>query len=166
MTNQPLSLPILTVEEGGLRRRAVRRFASLIFLASVIVFLFAACSHEKVEEAAVPVKAATVQKTAIQRIVAADAVLFPLQQSALVPKISAPVKTFYVNRGSKVHKGQLLAVLEKHPQVLREVRRLVFDVLTPDEVKALRQVTGRINAGLLGEIDLGTLSRRVRKRSG
>jgi len=60
----------------------------------------------------VPVKAATVQKTAIQRIVAADAVLFPLQQSALVPKISAPVKTFYVNRGSKVHKGQLLAVLE------------------------------------------------------
>jgi len=52
------------------------------------------------------------------------------------------------------------------PIHLREVRRLVFDVLTPDEVKALRQVTGRINAGLLGEIDLGTLSRRVRKRSG
>jgi DNA-binding MarR family transcriptional regulator len=52
------------------------------------------------------------------------------------------------------------------PIHLREVRRLVFDVLTPDEVKALKQVTGRINAGLLGEIDLGTLSRRVRKRSG
>jgi DNA-binding MarR family transcriptional regulator len=52
------------------------------------------------------------------------------------------------------------------PIHLREVRRLVFDVLTPDEVKSLKQVTGRINAGLLGEIDLGTLSRRVRKRSG
>jgi len=37
--------------------------------------------------------------------VAADAVLFPLQQSALVPKIRRAVKTFYVNRGSKVHKG-------------------------------------------------------------
>ena len=59
-----------------------------------------------------PVKAATVQKTEIQRIVAADAVLFPLQQAALVPKISAPVKAFYVNRGAKVHKGQLLAILE------------------------------------------------------
>jgi HlyD family secretion protein len=71
-----------------------------------------ACSREKEEEAAVPVKAVTVQKTAIQRVIAADAVLFPLQQAALVPKITAPVKTFYVNRGARVHKGQLLAVLE------------------------------------------------------
>jgi len=74
--------------------------------------LFLGCSHEKTEEPAVSVKATTVQKTEIQKIVTADAVLFPLQQSALVPKISAPVKTFYVNRGSKVHKGELLAVLE------------------------------------------------------
>jgi hypothetical protein len=51
------------------------------------------------------------------------------------------------------------------PIHLREVRRLVFDVLTPDEVKALKQVTGRINAGLIAEIDLGTLARRARKRS-
>jgi DNA-binding MarR family transcriptional regulator len=50
------------------------------------------------------------------------------------------------------------------PIHLREVRRLVFDVLTPEEVKALKQVTGRINAGLLGEIDLGALARRTRKR--
>ena len=72
----------------------------------------AACSNEKPEETVVAVKAAPVQKTEIQKIVTADAVLFPLQQAALVPKISAPVKKFYVNRGSKVHKGQLLAVLE------------------------------------------------------
>ena len=51
------------------------------------------------------------------------------------------------------------------PIHLREVRRLVFDVLTAEEVKALKQVTGHINAGLLGEIDLGTLARRIRKRS-
>ena len=51
------------------------------------------------------------------------------------------------------------------PIHFREVRRLVFDVLTPEEVKALKQVTGRINAGLFGEIDLGTLSRRTRDRS-
>src|SRR5438105_1681405 len=87
------------------------RAAALIMLASLLV-LSAACSHEKVAEAAVPVKAATVQKTEIQQVVTADAVLFPLQQAALVPKISAPVKAFYVNRGAKVHKGQLLAVLE------------------------------------------------------
>jgi DNA-binding MarR family transcriptional regulator len=51
------------------------------------------------------------------------------------------------------------------PIHFREVRRLVFDVLTPDEVKALKQVTGRINAGLLDEISLGTLARRTRARS-
>jgi multidrug efflux pump subunit AcrA (membrane-fusion protein) len=45
-------------------------------------------------------------------VVKAEAVLYPLNQSAIVPKISAPVRKFYVNRGSKVHRGQLLAVLE------------------------------------------------------
>jgi DNA-binding MarR family transcriptional regulator len=51
------------------------------------------------------------------------------------------------------------------PIHLREVRRLIFDVLTPQEVKSLRQVTGRINAGLFGEINLGGLARRPRERS-
>ena len=51
------------------------------------------------------------------------------------------------------------------PIHFQEVRRIVFDVLTPEEVKALRRVTGRINAGLLGEISLGSLARRTRERS-
>jgi len=109
MIIQPRS-PVAAVAEESLQRRGAL-LASLVFLSSLIV-LFTACSKEKVEETAVPVKAAAVEKAAIQRIVAADAVLFPLQQSALVPKVSAPVKAFYVNRGAKVHKGQLLAVLE------------------------------------------------------
>jgi DNA-binding MarR family transcriptional regulator len=56
-------------------------------------------------------------------------------------------------------------LLETGPIHFREVRRLVFDVLTPDEVKALKQVTSRINAGLLGDISLGTLARQTRERS-
>jgi HlyD family secretion protein len=87
------------------------QLAASIFLASAIG-LSVGCAKEKAEEAVVPVTAVSVQKADIQRVVTADAVLFPLQQSALVPKISSPVKQFYVNRGSKVHKGQLLAVLE------------------------------------------------------
>ncbi len=110
MNTQPL-VPSKVSDDGALQGRVALRAASLIF-ASTIAFLFTACSHEKVGEAAVPVKVATVQKIAIQRVVAADAVLFPLQQAALVPKISAPVKTFYVNRGTRVRRGQLLAVLE------------------------------------------------------
>ena len=111
MTNQPL-ISVPAVAKDDLQHRGGLRLASLVFLASFVALLFAACSKEKTEETAVPVKAATVEKTAIQRIVAADAVWFPLQQSALVPKSSAPVKAFYVNRGAKVRKGQLLAVLE------------------------------------------------------
>src|SRR5207249_6850617 len=48
----------------------------------------------------------------LQQKVTAGAVLFPIAQSAIVPKISAPVEKFLVNRGSHVRKGQLLAVLE------------------------------------------------------
>jgi HlyD family secretion protein len=70
------------------------------------------CSKEKPEETAVPVQVAAVEKTTIQRTVTAEAILFPLQQAAITPKISAPVKAFYIKRGSHVRQGQLLAVLE------------------------------------------------------
>jgi HlyD family secretion protein len=42
----------------------------------------------------------------------ADATLSPLAQAAISPKITAPVRKFYVQRGSHVKSGQLLAVLE------------------------------------------------------
>jgi HlyD family secretion protein len=72
----------------------------------------AGCSKQKPEETAVPVQIVAVEKTTIQRTVTTDAVLFPLQQAAITPKISAPVKAFYIKRGSHVRQGQLLAVLE------------------------------------------------------
>ncbi len=48
----------------------------------------------------------------IRRIVEADGILYPRNQASVVPKISAPVRTFYVNRGDHVREGQLLALLE------------------------------------------------------
>ncbi|MEO6805691.1 MAG: efflux RND transporter periplasmic adaptor subunit [Edaphobacter sp.] len=42
----------------------------------------------------------------------ADATLAPLAQAAISPKVTAPVRKFYVQRGSKVKAGQLLATLE------------------------------------------------------
>jgi HlyD family secretion protein len=75
--------------------------------------LLSSCSgHSGEKEAAVPVQVVPVRRTTIQRTVGAAATLFPLQQSAITPKISAPVKIFYVKRGDRVQKGQLLAVLE------------------------------------------------------
>ena len=77
------------------------------------VLLSAACSKkEESPEPVVTVQTAPVQRGSIQQIVTSEAILFPIQQSAITPKVSAPVKKFYVNRGDRVHKGQLLAVLE------------------------------------------------------
>jgi RND family efflux transporter MFP subunit len=42
----------------------------------------------------------------------ADATLAPIAQAAIQAKIAAPVKQFYVQRGSRVKAGQLLATLE------------------------------------------------------
>ena len=52
-------------------------------------------------------------------------------------------------------------LMQTGPIHFHEVRRLVFDMLTPEDVKALRKVTGRINVGLLREINLGPLARRA-----
>jgi HlyD family secretion protein len=83
------------------------------FATLAAALLLSSCSREPAEkEPIVSVQAVAVERVNLRHTVVADAVLFPLQQSALTPKISAPVKTFYVNRGSRVRMGQLLAVLE------------------------------------------------------
>jgi multidrug efflux pump subunit AcrA (membrane-fusion protein) len=58
------------------------------------------------------VQVATAQRGVIRQEVTADSVIYPLHQAAIVPKISAPVSRFYVERGSHVHAGELLAELE------------------------------------------------------
>jgi HlyD family secretion protein len=71
------------------------------------------CSKEPAkEEPVVTVQTAPVRQTTIQHVITAEAILFPFDQAAMAPKVNAPVRKFYVNRGSKVHRGQLLAVLE------------------------------------------------------
>jgi HlyD family secretion protein len=73
----------------------------------------AACSKEPADkEPTVSVQAVAAEKTELEQTITTQAVLFPRQQAAITPKISAPVHRFYVNRGSKVHKDQLLAQLE------------------------------------------------------
>lgn len=58
------------------------------------------------------VQAAHPQIGPISDEIAADATLSPLAQAAISPKVTAPVKKFYVQRGARVHAGELLAVLE------------------------------------------------------
>jgi multidrug efflux pump subunit AcrA (membrane-fusion protein) len=67
---------------------------------------------DKEEAPEVTVQAAPAAKTDISRVVNTEAVIFPIAQSAITPKIAAPVRKFYVTRGQKVREGQLLATLE------------------------------------------------------
>ena len=82
--------------------------------AAVACVLMSGCSKKEAPEAAptVTVQVDAAEKQAIQRKVTADAILYPLEQAAIVPKVSSPVKKFYVDRGSHVKAGQLLAELE------------------------------------------------------
>jgi RND family efflux transporter MFP subunit len=70
---------------------------------------------KKAEEEPVPevnVQAAHPQQSSISEQIAADAILSPLAQAAIAPKVTAPVKQFFVQRGSHVKEGELLATLE------------------------------------------------------
>ena len=89
--------------------RTATAFAAL---ASVLLFLACAGTKEDERKPTVNVRVAAATRAAIERTVKGEAVLYPLGQAAIVPKISAPVERFLVNRGSRVRKGQLLAVLE------------------------------------------------------
>jgi len=87
------------------------RLAALAVLTALL--LTAACSSKKEDtEPTVTVQLSPVEKQTIQHTVTTQAILFPKQQAAIVPKITAPVQKFLVKRGSPVREGQLLAVLE------------------------------------------------------
>ena len=98
--------------------RAIRAWRScmpsVVTLATVTgMLMMAGCSSDKGEkEPVVSVQVAAVEKTTIQHTIKSQAILFPRQQAAIVPKISAPVQKFLIKRGSPVHEGELLAVLE------------------------------------------------------
>jgi HlyD family secretion protein len=86
----------------------------LLGLTFAAALLSSGCSKGGEVEASptVTVQVGAAENQTIERKVIAEATLFPLEQSAIVPKINAPVKKFYVEKGSKVHAGQLLAELE------------------------------------------------------
>ena len=80
----------------------------------ILALAAAGCGGKKEEEAApvVTVDVAPVLLSKIQRTMRADGLLYPKQQAAIVPKVSAPVKRVYVQRGARVRQGQLLVELE------------------------------------------------------
>jgi multidrug efflux pump subunit AcrA (membrane-fusion protein) len=90
-----------------------RRGGVGVCIAATLCLAIAGCGKGDKEEAPeVSVQAVPAAKADISRVVATEAIIFPVAQSAITPKINAPVKKFYVVRGQKVRQGQLLATLE------------------------------------------------------
>jgi HlyD family secretion protein len=88
-------------------RRRLLAFA----LALPFALLFG-CKKDDAPAPEITVQAGHPEQGPISEHIVADAILAPLAQAAIAPKISAPVKKFYVQRGAKVKEGDLLAVLE------------------------------------------------------
>src|SRR5579863_10529946 len=90
------------------------------FAILAILLLSPSCNKKKEEaevEAPAPVQVAAVTEDTVRRTVTADGTLFPYDQWNVMPKVTAPVARFLVNRGDAVKKDQLLAVLENRDLV-------------------------------------------------
>ncbi|HEX7361213.1 MAG TPA: biotin/lipoyl-binding protein, partial [Bryobacteraceae bacterium] len=81
---------------------------------AVALMMLLGCSSKQAAtpEPVVSVQTATVQRKSVQRVITSNALLYPINQVTIVPKISAPIRKFYVERGSHVKAGQLVAVLD------------------------------------------------------
>jgi HlyD family secretion protein len=76
--------------------------------------LFSGCGTKEAAEATptVTVQVDAAEKGPIQRKVVTDAVLYPRDQAAIVPKVVSSIKKWNVDKGSHVKAGQLLGELE------------------------------------------------------
>jgi HlyD family secretion protein len=94
------------METGG----AVRTF--LVLMAAGILFSGCGAKGEVEASPTVTVQVDAAEKGPIQRKVVTDAVLYPRDQAAIVPKVVSSIKKWNVDKGSHVKAGQLLGELE------------------------------------------------------
>ena len=88
------------------------RAASLLLLSAPLLLASGCGKDEKAKEPVVTVQTTPAKRAAISQEISAEAVVYPLEQATISPKITAPITEFKVQRGSRVKKGQLLAILE------------------------------------------------------
>lgn len=97
-------------------RTAIWRWTAVPATALLICSMTAGCKKDATDDdtAASPVFVQAEHPTVgpISEEIPADAVLAPVAQAALAPKLSAPIRAEYVQRGAHVKKGQLLLTLE------------------------------------------------------
>ncbi|MGA7813177.1 efflux RND transporter periplasmic adaptor subunit [Caballeronia sp.] len=96
------------------RNRILSRWTLAIVLTLLPGFI-SGCKKAATEDEAdkaVAVQAEHPSVGPISEQITADAILAPLAQASIAPRISAPIRAEYVQRGAHVRKGQLLIALE------------------------------------------------------
>ena len=138
---------------GNYSRRRERAW-----LTSLLALTLVGCgATQKEKEPVVSVEVTPAEKTSISQIVTAEAVIFPLKQATVAPKITSTIADFKVQRGSRVKRGQLLAVLEnKDLAAQAEASKGDFEQADANYVIA-------INAGLPQQIQKAELDAAAAK---
>jgi multidrug efflux pump subunit AcrA (membrane-fusion protein) len=90
-----------------------RGFLVSVAAVGALLFGISGCDKtEKEKEPLVSVQTAPAERAPISQLISAEAVVFPVQQAVIAPKITSTIKRFHVQRSSRVKKGQLLVELE------------------------------------------------------
>jgi HlyD family secretion protein len=93
--------------------RKARILPLLVLIGAALPGAFlSGCKNAAPPQTEVTVQAEHPQQGPISEQITADAILAPIAQAAIEPRITAPVKKFYVQRGEKVRAGELLVTLE------------------------------------------------------
>lgn len=95
------------------KKEATKRGRLPLGATLVVLLAVAGCAKPEAEkEPVVAVQVTAAQRASIAHVVTGEAVVFPLEQATVAPKITSTVKKFFVQRGTRVKKGQELAELE------------------------------------------------------
>ncbi len=97
-----------------LERSEMTAYPGALTLLALVLLAVSGCKSKE-EEAPAPVvtvQAAQPATGPISEEITADAILAPLAQAAVAPRISAPILHEYVQRGQHVRQGQLLIALD------------------------------------------------------
>jgi HlyD family secretion protein len=86
--------------------------AFLLLFSVPVLFIGCKKTDDTAVKPVVTIQAVHPETGSITEDIDADATLAPVAQAAILPKITAPVRKFYVQRGSHVTAGQLVATLE------------------------------------------------------
>ncbi len=103
----------LNVYKTAFQDRAAKKVHFILACALALPMIWlSGCKKEAAPEPEVTVQGEHPEQGPMAEHITADGILFPLAQAAIAPRISAPVKKFFVQRGARVKEGALLATLE------------------------------------------------------